>query len=182
MTFARNGERGNYHYSEEFPMTLRRCRSAVLTFLMFYPMGAAPLLAQARGGWTKYSPGQLQAALRTLGTGQEARVTGKLRDKTTISGYVSKIEPGRFLVMDTRTSQIIPIGYEDVKGLRGENSANGVQFAARVRRALNLGADDVAGSQSPRQLCCDRNIGWVRLIVPAVFLAIIFIAVLSDRS
>jgi hypothetical protein len=163
-------------------MTLRRCRSAVLTFLVFYPMGAAPLLAQAPGGWSKYSPGQLQAALRTLGTGQEARVTGKLRDKTTLLGYVSQVELRRFLVMDARTSQTIPVSYEDVKELRGENAANGVQFAARVRRSLNLSADDVAGSQSPRRLCCDRNIGWVRLIISAVFLAVIFIAVLSDRS
>jgi hypothetical protein len=182
MTFARNGERCNYHHPEEFLMTLRRCRSAVLTFLMFYPMGAAPLLAQARGGWSKYSPGQLQAALRTLGTGQDARVSGKRRDKTTISGYVSQVDPGHFVVMDARTSQTIPVSYEDVKELRGENSANGVQFAARVSRSLNLRADDVAGGQSPRQLCCDRNIGWVRLLIPAVFLAIIFIAVLSDRS
>ena len=163
-------------------MTLRRSLSVALTFLMFNAIWTAPLLAQARGGWKKYSPGQLQAALRTLGTGQEARITGKLRDKTTLLGYVSQVDPGHFVVMDARTSQTIPVSYEDVKELRGENSANGVQFAARVSRSLNLRADDVAGGQSPRQLCCDRNIGWVRLIVPAVFLAIIFIAVLSDRS
>jgi hypothetical protein len=152
-------------------MSLRRCLSIVLTFLMLNPIWVAPLFAKPRGGgWTKYSPGQLQAALRVLGTGREAHVAGKLRDKTTFSGYLSQVEPRRFLVMDARTTTVIPVSYVNVKELRAENTADGVQFAARVSLSSHqLDIDEEAsnlslrGSALPSKARMDRSLGCRRV-------------------
>lgn len=163
-------------------MTLRRCLLVFLTFLMFNPIWVAPLFAQPRGGWKKYSPGQLRMALGVLGTGQDAHVSGKLRDKTTFSGYLNQVEPTRFLLMDTQTTQVIPVSYRDVKELRAENAADGVEFAARVSLNLNLDADEETTTLSQGQNCCHPKHEWIAAVVAGAFLVLVFVAVASDKS
>jgi hypothetical protein len=156
-------------------MMLRRYLSIALTFLLCNPIWVSPLFAQPRGGWKKYSPGQLQAAMNVLGPGQESHVTVKLLDKTVLSGYVTEIEPTHFLVMDTQTTRVIPVRYRNVKELRAENAENGVQFAARVSLHLNLEMDGGSPDQSPAGDRCNPKGEWVAALVGIGLLAFIFV-------
>jgi hypothetical protein len=165
-----------------FPMTLRRCLLVFLAFLMFNPVWVAPLFAQPHGGWKKYSPGQLRMALGVLGTGQDAHVSVKLRDKTTFSGYVSQVDPTRFLLMDTQTAQVIPVSYRDVKELRAENAADGVEFAARVSLNLNLDADEQTSTLWPGEQRCDNKGEWIAYVVGMGFLAFVFILLAVSKD
>ena len=150
---------------------------------MFNPTWVTPLFAQPRGGWKKYSPDQLRAAVGVLGTGQAARVTVKLRDKTTFSGYLSQAEPTRFLVREDQTTKVIPVSYGNVKELRAENTENGVQFAARVSlSALQL---DVGGDPSPLSPggdCCHPKGEWLAIAVGLGFLVFILALMSADKS
>ena len=163
-------------------MALRRCLLVLLAFLMFNPVWVAPLFAQPHGGWKKYSPGQLRMALGVLGTGQDAHVSVKLRDKTKFSGYLHQVDPTRFLLMDTQTAQVIPVRYRDVKELRAENAADGVEFAARVSLNLNLDADVETSTLSPGQQCCDDKGEWVAYVVVGGLLAFLFIALAVSKD
>jgi hypothetical protein len=164
-------------------MTLYKCLSIALTLLMFNPIWVTPLFAQPRGGWKKYSPDQLRAAVGVLGTGQEARVTVKLRDKTTFSGYLSQAEPTRFLVREDQTRKVIPVSYGNVKELRAENTENGVQFAARVSlSALQLDVDGDTSTLSPGNDCCHPKGEWIAFVVGMGFLALMLALLASDKS
>jgi hypothetical protein len=156
-------------------MMLRRCLSIALTFLLCNPIWASPLFAQLHGGWKKYSPGQLQAAMNVLGSGQESHITVKLLDKTVLSGYVTEIEPAHFLVMDTRTTRVFPVRYRNVKELRAENAENGVQFAARVSSHLNLEMNGESPDNSPAGDCCNPKGDWIAALVGIGFVAVILI-------
>jgi hypothetical protein len=141
-------------------MTLRRCLSFALTLLMFGTIGVAPLSARPRSGWKEYSIPQLRLAMRALGTGPEARVTVRLCDKTTFSGFLSQVGPSRFLVIDAQTTLVIPVIYEDVKELRGENLVDGVQFAARVGfTPVPLEVAQEPSNLPPEQECCEPKGG-----------------------
>jgi hypothetical protein len=163
-------------------MSLRRYLSIILTLLMFNPIGPASLLAMTRGGWKKYSPGQLRTALGALGTGQDARVTGKLRDKTPFSGFVTQVDPTRFLVMDAQARRMIPVSYVDVKELRAENAGNGVQFAARVSHSLTLEINSNASLLAPGAPCCQAKHEWIGVAVAGGLLLFLVLALATAKN
>lgn len=60
-----------------------------------------------------------------LGVGESANIEVNLRDKTKLSGYISKIGKDNFTMIDKRTGSAVQISYSQVKKASGKNHLNG---------------------------------------------------------
>lgn len=67
-----------------------------------------------------------------LGTGAEARVEVKLRDKTKLRGYVSEAGKESFVIVDEKTGATSAVTYSQVKQVRGNNLSTGAKIAIGV--------------------------------------------------
>jgi hypothetical protein len=64
-----------------------------------------------------------------LGTGEAARVTVKLHDKTKLEGYISAADEESFTVKDRKTGVATTVGYPQVKSVKGNNLSTGAKIA-----------------------------------------------------
>jgi hypothetical protein len=79
-----------------------------------------------------------KAEILKLGVGPEARVSVKLRDKTKLTGYVSKAEDNLFVVNDLKTAESTPVTYADVAQVKGHNLSTGAKIAIGI--GIGVGA------------------------------------------
>lgn len=75
---------------------------------------------------------KVQAEIAKRGTGPNARVDLKLRDKTKLKGYISEVVAESFVVIDDKTGSATTITYPQVKQVRGNNLATGWKIAIGV--------------------------------------------------
>lgn len=79
-----------------------------------------------------------------LGTGQEARISVKLRDKTKLSGYVSKLGEESFFVTEAKTGAATEVPYPSVTQVKGNNLNKGaiiaISLGIAIAVALLIGA------------------------------------------
>ena len=75
---------------------------------------------------------KVKEGIMKLGTGQESRVTVKLKDKTKLSGYVSEITESTFVVTDLKSAEATTVAYPSVVQVKGNNLSTGVKVAIGV--------------------------------------------------
>ena len=75
---------------------------------------------------------KVKANIVKLGTGKDARVEVKLRDKTKLKGYVSQISEKSFTVVDEKTGNASEVPYPNAKQVKGNNLSTGVKIAIGV--------------------------------------------------
>ena len=75
---------------------------------------------------------KVKEGILKLGTGQESRVTVKLKDKTKLSGYVSEITESAFVVTDLKSAEATTVAYPNVVQVKGNNLSTGVKVAIGV--------------------------------------------------
>ena len=68
---------------------------------------------------------KVKTGIAKLGTGPEAKVEIKLKVGTKLKGYVTEISDEKFVVMDSRTGQTVPVLYSTVKQVKGNNLSKG---------------------------------------------------------
>jgi len=71
---------------------------------------------------------EVQTGIRRVGTGPDARVQIKLRDKTTLKGYIDEITDDYFVVIDD-AGRATEVGYPQVRQVKGNNLSTGAKFA-----------------------------------------------------
>lgn len=71
---------------------------------------------------------RVKAGVARLGVGPEARVRVKLKDKTKLAGYVSKVGDDYFVVTDVQTGQASTVAYPDVAQVQGNNLSTKVKI------------------------------------------------------
>lgn len=69
---------------------------------------------------------KVKAGIAKLGTGTEARVEVKLKDKTKLKGYVSEANADSFTVIDEKTGAATEVAYSNAKQVKGNNLSKGV--------------------------------------------------------
>ena len=79
---------------------------------------------------------KVKTGIAKLGTGPEARIKVKLKDKTKVEGFITEATENQFVVMDSKTGQPVPIAYSSVKQVKGNNLSSGVVIAIGVIVAL----------------------------------------------
>ena len=72
---------------------------------------------------------KVKVGILKLGTGKEARVAVKLRDKTKLAGYVSEVREDRFAITDLSTGLATTVAYADVAQVKGHNLSTGAKIA-----------------------------------------------------
>ena len=72
---------------------------------------------------------EVKAAIAKLGTGPKARISVKLRDKTKVSGYISRVDDTALVIADSKTGAATTVSYADVYEAKGKNVPLGVKIA-----------------------------------------------------
>ena len=75
---------------------------------------------------------KVKAGISKLGTGVDARVEVKLRDKTKLKGYVSEAGEDSFVVVDEKTGASSTVTYAQVKQVKGHNLSTAAEIALGV--------------------------------------------------
>lgn len=69
---------------------------------------------------------KVKAGIAKLGTGKEARVEVKLKNKTKLKGYVSQINENSFVVVEDKTGAATEVPYSNAKQVKGNNLSKNV--------------------------------------------------------
>src|SRR6266540_3214144 len=92
--------------------------SLVLSGLLIYPMGTAVASAQSQ------AEQQVQVARKAKilkrGAGEQARVNVTRRDRTTLTGYISRAGEDSFDVTDAKTGETTTMTYSEVARVKGQ--------------------------------------------------------------
>src|SRR6266542_2080955 len=93
--------------------------SLVLSGLLIYPMGAALASAQSQAEQQAQVATKAKAEILKRGVGGQARVTVTRRDKTTLTGYISRAGEDSFDVTDAKTGESATVTYNEVAQVKG---------------------------------------------------------------
>ena len=75
---------------------------------------------------------KVKEGISKLGTGAEARIEVKLRDKTKLKGYVSEAGEDSFVIVDEKTGATSTVTYAQVKQVKGHNLSKTAKIAIGV--------------------------------------------------
>ena len=75
---------------------------------------------------------KVKDGISKLGTGAEARIEVKLRDKTKLKGYVSEAGEESFIIVDEKTGATSTVTYAQVKQVKGNNLSRAAEIAIGV--------------------------------------------------
>jgi hypothetical protein len=75
---------------------------------------------------------KVKAGVAKLGAGKDAAISVKLRNKTKLKGYVSRIEEEAFVITDVKTGAETRVAYGDVTQAKGNNLSTGAIIAIAV--------------------------------------------------
>ena len=88
--------------------------------LLAQPVCAGPLTEKENRLTEK-----VKAGINKLGTGRDARVEIKLRDKKKIAGFIHEISDSHFAVTDLKTGETTVVAYASVTQVKGHNLSTG---------------------------------------------------------
>lgn len=75
---------------------------------------------------------KIKGEIEKLGTGPDARIEVKLRDKTRVKGYVSEVRFESFTIVDDKVGSSTTLTYPQVKQVKGNNLSTGAKIAIGV--------------------------------------------------
>jgi len=75
---------------------------------------------------------KVKTQVAKLGTGPDARVEVKLRDKTKLKGHISEVGDESFAVVDAKTGSATTVFYSHVKQVKGNNLSTGAAIAIGI--------------------------------------------------
>lgn len=99
---------------------------AVLLMQMAY---AQPAVAATKAEKEAQFAEKVRGGIAKLGTGTDARVEVKLRDKRKLKGYVGAAGAESFTVVDAKTGAATEVAYPQVQGVKGNNLSREARFA-----------------------------------------------------
>ena len=81
---------------------------------------------------------KVKTEIAKLGTGTDARIAVKLRDKTKVAGYVSEIGEEAFVITDLKSGATTTVPYPNVTQAKGKNLSTGAIIAISVGVAVGV--------------------------------------------
>ena len=106
--------------------------SILLTILMAHIVYPSPVFASNNADKEVRFAEKAKSEIAKLGTGPDARVEVKLRDKTKLKGHLSEVGDQSFAVVDDKTGVATTVTYPQVKQVRGNNLSTGAKIAIGV--------------------------------------------------
>lgn len=86
----------------------------------------------ATGGGVERAAEKVRAGVARLGTGPDARVEVRLRDKTKLKGYIREVNDEGFVVVDEKTGAATAVPYPQVGQVKGNNLSTKVKVVITV--------------------------------------------------
>jgi hypothetical protein len=118
--------------NQEKTMIKRVLAIAMVGILAHTIMSARPAFASTREDKEARRSEKVQAGIRKLGTGANAIVAVKLRDKSHVAGFVSEADDSGFKVTDAKTGKSVPVAYRDVTKVKGHNLSTGAKIGIGI--------------------------------------------------
>lgn len=90
---------------------------------------APPVWAKSKAEKEAQQIEKIKTAILKLGTGSDARVSLKLRDKTKVAGYIREAGTEAFVVVDATAGTATTVSYPNVTQVKGNNLSTGAKVA-----------------------------------------------------
>ena len=104
--------------------------SLFLAASLLFPLFAAPsAFAKTKEEKEAALAAKVKAGVAKLGAGKDAAISVKLRNKTKLKGYISRIEEEAFVIADAKTGAETRVAYGDVTQAKGNNLSTGAIIA-----------------------------------------------------
>lgn len=111
---------------------LKKILSLALAGAFMAAASAQPASALTKAEKQAQFAEKVKAGIAQLGTGTEARVEVKLRDRTKLKGYVGEAGAEQFTVVDAKTGAATAVPYPQVQQVKGNNLSQGAKIAIGV--------------------------------------------------
>jgi len=111
---------------------LKRIVSLVLVGLLLNVAGVSSAYAGSKEEKEIRFAAKVKEGISKLGTGTDARIELKLRDKTKLKGYISEAGEDSFAVVDEKTGAASTVAYSQVKQVKGNNLSTAAKIAIGV--------------------------------------------------
>jgi len=113
----------------------RKLLTLILAVLLLNLLSVTPATAGTRLEELKFTE-KVKGEIVKLGTGPDAQIELKLRDKTRLKGYVLESDATQFVVVEAKTGVVTSVLYPQVQKVKGNNLATGVKIAIGVGIAV----------------------------------------------
>ncbi len=110
----------------------------LMSALILAPVLAPPTYAKSRAEKEAAHAAKVKAEIEKLGEGRDARIAVKLRDKTKLAGYVSRIGENAFVIADLKTGTETEVPYPNVTAVKGKNLSTGAIVAISAGIAVGV--------------------------------------------
>jgi hypothetical protein len=122
---------------------------------------------------------RVRNAIQQIGTGTNALVAVRLKDKSVVSGSVSRIDLDSFQVTDSRTGAQTRVRFADVNRLAGANILSGdtVQYRSGIRAKLAK----VAGVMVPGRGARSNGLFGTTLLLIGIVIGILIAVVVAKN-
>lgn len=110
----------------------KKALSLALVGFLFGVSGLGPVYASSKEEKATRLAEKVKAGINKLGTGSDARIEVKLRDKTKLKGYVSEAGEDSFVVVDEKTGASSTVPYVQVKQVKGNNLSTAAEIALGI--------------------------------------------------
>lgn len=109
---------------------IKRNLSTLLIGALIFSLIASPTaLAKSKEEKAAEFALKVKSEISRLGTGPDARIEVKLRNKTKLKGFVSSIGEESFVVTSDKTGVTTEVPYPDVAKVKGNNLSTGAIIA-----------------------------------------------------
>lgn len=117
---------------------MKKVITMIVAGFLVAALNVQPIAAASKAEKEVRLTSKVKQGIEKIGSGRDARVEVKLRDKTRIKGFVSEISEDGFVVTDLKTGAANTIAYADVAQVKGNNLSTGAKIAigAGVAAAL----------------------------------------------
>ena len=108
----------------------------VLLALVLAHLAPAHVSAKSKAEKEARHAEKVRQAVARLGTGTDARIVVKLRDKRRLAGYISEAGEHSFVLTNLETGASTTVAYPDVKQAQGNNLSTGAKVAIGIGIAV----------------------------------------------
>lgn len=111
---------------------IKKILTVVIAGLLIQAVCVQPASAASKAEKEAQRAEKVKVGILKLGTGTDARVAIKLRDKAKLAGYVTEVSDGSFVVTDPKTQGSTTVAYGDVTQVKGHNLGTGAKVAIGI--------------------------------------------------
>lgn len=111
---------------------LKKVLYVVLVGFLFSAAGVRLAYAGTKEEKETRFASKVKEGISKLGTGEQARLEVKLRDKTKLKGYVSEAGQDSFVVVNEKSNATSTVSYSQVKQVKGNNLSTAAEIALGI--------------------------------------------------